>query len=102
MVKLIMPCAVAVALVLGLDTSANAAVATPTLVAPKFAAQDFIAEAAWKCHKRHCFWDLNYTGPVPDYAANWAPPDAPTCYYVQRRISKRWAKVCPEVPLQAR
>ena len=102
MFKLIMPCAVAVALVLCLDTSADAAVATPKLVAPKAAVQNFIAEAAWKCDKRHCFWDPAYTGPVPDYAANWGPPEAPTCYYVQRRISKRWAKVCPEVPLQAR
>jgi len=60
------------------------------------------ANAGWKCEKRHCFWDANYTGPVPEYAANWGPPDAPTCYYVQRRISKRWAKVCPDVPWQAR
>jgi hypothetical protein len=60
------------------------------------------ADAGWKCEKRHCFWDPNYTGPTPDFAANWGPPDQPTCYYVQRRISKRWAKVCPEVPLQAR
>ena len=59
------------------------------------------ADAGWKCEKRHCFWDANYNGPVPDYAA-WGPPEAPTCYYVQRRISKRWAKVCPEVPWQAR
>ena len=101
MVKFLMPCAAA-ALVLGLNTHAHAGAVTPKLVAPKFTVQDFIAEAAWKCEGRHCFWDQNYTGPVPDYAANWGPPDSPTCYYVQRRISKRWAKVCPEVPLQAR
>ena len=101
MVKLFMSCAAA-ALVLGLNTHAHAGVVTPKLVAPKVTAQNFITEAAWKCEGRHCFWDQNYTGPVPDYAANWGPPDSPTCYYVQRRISKRWAKVCPEVPLQAR
>ena len=61
------------------------------------------ANAGWKCDgKRNCFWDPAYSGPTPDFAAGWGPPDAPTCYYVQRRISKRWAKVCPEVPLQAR
>ena len=107
MFKLLMPCAVAIALVSGLDMRAEAAVVTPKLVtpklvAPKVAVQNFVAEAAWKCEKRHCFWDPAYAGPVPDFAANWGPPDAPTCYYVQRRISKRWAKVCPEVPLQAR
>ncbi len=101
MVKFLMPCAAA-ALVLGLNTQAHAAVLTPKLVAPKFTAQDFVAEAAWKCEGRHCFWDQNYTGPVPPFAASWGPPESPTCYYVQRRISKRWAKVCPEVPWQAR
>jgi hypothetical protein len=101
-VKLMMPCAVAIALVLGLDTSADAAVVTPKLIAPKVAAQNFVAEAAWKCGTHRCFWDPAYTGTVPDFAANWGPPDPPTCYYVKRRISKRWRMVCPEVPLQAR
>jgi hypothetical protein len=101
-IRILVPCALAIALALGFNMRADAAVVTPKLAAPKAIAQDFVAEAAWKCHKRHCFWDPNYTGPVPDFAANWGPPDAPTCYYVQRRISKRWAKVCPEVSLQGR
>jgi hypothetical protein len=101
-VKLLMSCAVAVALVSGFDIGADAAVATPNLGAPKGAAQNFVAEAAWKCGTHRCFWDPAYTGAVPDFAANWGPPDPPTCYYVKRRISKRWRMVCPEVPLQAR
>jgi hypothetical protein len=91
----------AIALVLGFNAPAHAAVATPKLVAPKFTAQDFVAEAAWKCGTHRCFWDPAYTGPVPDFATSWGPPNPPTCYYAQRRISKRWRMVCPEVPLQA-
>ena len=102
MIRLFMSCAVAVALVWGCNTDTEAAIATPKLAALKAAPPDFVAETGWKCDKRHCFWDPAYTGPVPDFAANWGPPEAPTCYYVQRRISKRWAKVCPEVPWQAR
>ena len=102
MIKCSMLSGAAIVLVLSFNAPANAGVAMPKLAAPKFTVQDFIAEAAWKCGGRHCFWDQNYTGPVPPFAANWGPPESPTCYYVQRRISKRWAKVCPEVPLQAR
>jgi hypothetical protein len=51
--------------------------------------------AAWKCKKRHCFWTEGYTGPVPEYAAAWGAPQAPGCYYVQGRFSKRWAHYCP-------
>jgi hypothetical protein len=53
------------------------------------------AAAAWKCKKRHCFWTEGYTGAVPDYAAAWGAPQAPGCYYVQGRFSKRWAHYCP-------
>lgn len=58
-------------------------------------AQPADAAPAWKCGKRHCFWVEGYTGPVPDFAANWGPPRQPGCYYALGRLSKRWTEVCP-------
>ncbi|MGI8527700.1 MAG: hypothetical protein ACR2K5_16320 [Pseudolabrys sp.] len=59
------------------------------------------AAAAWKCGKKRCFWVADYSGPVPDFAANWGPPEHSACYYVFRRLAKRWAQVCPSLkPLQ--
>jgi len=60
------------------------------------------SDAGWQCGTKRCFWKADYNGPVPPFAASWAAPESPTCYYVQRRISKRWAKVCPEVDIRAR
>ena len=56
------------------------------------------AAAAWKCGKKHCFWVEGYTGPVPDFAAGWAPPQAPGCYYARNPFVKSWSQVCPPPP----
>jgi len=53
-----------------------------------------LAEPAWKCGKKRCFWVEGYKGPVPDFAAAWAPPSRPGCYYVLRG-SKGWSETCP-------
>ena len=53
-----------------------------------------LAEPAWKCGKKRCFWVEGYKGHVPDFAAQWGPPSQPGCYYVLRR-SKRWSETCP-------
>jgi hypothetical protein len=58
--------------------------------------------AAWKCGKKRCYWLSDYNGPVPEFAANWGAPESPDCYYVNRRATKKWAKVCPLGPWQAR
>jgi hypothetical protein len=102
-VRLLLASAIAaVAVTMAAQPGAEAAVVAPKLAVLRTAPTSFVVDSGWKCSKRHCFWDPAYNGPVPDYAASWGPPEAATCYYVQRRISKRWAKVCPEVPLQAR
>lgn len=89
-------------LVIGMTgVSAAAGVATPAGVAAG-ATLASITSIGWKCEGRRCFWQPEYNGPVPPFAAAWGPPDRPTCYYVQRRISKKWRLVCPEVPWQAR
>lgn len=92
----------AVMFVIGMNVvRADAGVATPTGVVAG-AAQASITNIGWKCEERRCFWRPDYNGPVPAFAAAWGPPDSPTCYYVKRRISKRWRQICPEVPWQAR
>ena len=58
-------------------------------------AQPSDAAPAWKCGKRHCFWVEGYSGPLPDFATSWGPPEQPGCYYVLGRLSKRWSQVCP-------
>ena len=58
--------------------------------------------AAWKCGKKRCFWQTDYNGPVPDFAAAWGAPESPDCYYVLRSMTKKWGKVCPLVPWRAR
>ena len=55
------------------------------------------AAPAWKCAKRHCFWVEGYTGPLPDYARKWGPPEQPGCYWARGLISKRWTQVCPPI-----
>ncbi len=58
------------------------------------------AAPAWKCGKKHCFWTEGYTGPVPDFAANWGQPSGPGCYYVLR-AKKKWVEYCPPTePMQ--
>jgi hypothetical protein len=58
------------------------------------------AAAAWKCGKKHCFWTEGYKGPVPEFAAKWAAPSGPGCYYVLRAKTK-WVEFCPSTrPLQ--
>ncbi len=52
------------------------------------------AAPAWKCAKNKCFW-VEYSGSVPDYAANWGAPKEQGCYYSYRRLSKKWREVCP-------
>jgi hypothetical protein len=53
-----------------------------------------LADPAWKCGKKRCFWVEGYKGPLPDFAARWGQPSQPGCYYVLRR-SKRWLETCP-------
>lgn len=57
--------------------------------------------AAWHCGKKRCFWQTDYNGPVPEFAAAWGAPESQDCYYVLRSLSKKWRKVCPGVPWQA-
>jgi hypothetical protein len=90
----------AVAFVIGMNT-ADAGVVKPNSVLSG-SVQASVANAGWVCEERRCFWRQDYAGPVPPYAAAWGPPDYPTCYYIKRRISKRWRQICPEVPWQAR
>lgn len=80
---------------------ADAGVTSPRLTA-KETVQAPATNVGWMCGERRCFWRPDYAGPVPPFAAAWGPPDYPTCYYVQRRISKRWRQICPEIPWQAR
>ena len=82
-------------------SSADAGVATPYSVVGE-AVPALVMSVGWACGERRCFWRQDYTGPVPPFAATWGPPDSPTCYYVKRRISKKWRQVCPEIPWQAR
>jgi hypothetical protein len=92
----------AATLIIGMNVlSADAAVVTPNSVVSR-SVQAPVTNAAWVCGERRCFWRQDYVGPVPPFAAAWGPPDSPTCYYVKRRISKKWRQVCPEVPWQAR
>jgi len=58
------------------------------------------AASAWKCRKSRCFWVEGYTGPVPDFAANWGPPQQPGCYYARNIFSKRWKQVCPSFSVE--
>jgi hypothetical protein len=60
-------------------------------------AQPSEASPAWKCAKRHCYWVEGYTGPQPEYATKWGPPEQPGCYWALGRFSKRWTQVCPVI-----
>jgi len=59
-----------------------------------FSAVSSEAAPAWKCSKNKCFW-VEYSGPVPEHAANWGAPREQGCYYSYRRLSKKWREVCP-------
>jgi hypothetical protein len=88
--------------VVGANVLGAAAAVVPPSGELNGAAQTAVTSIGWMCEGRRCFWRPEYAGPVPPFAAAWGPPESPTCYYVQRRISKRWRQICPEVPWQAR
>ncbi len=51
-------------------------------------------KADWLCGPDQCVWVNRNVVVVPDYATNWAPPVAPTCFW-KRGFFGRWKLICP-------
>ena len=50
-------------------------------------------KADWLCGVDQCVW-VNRDVVEPDYAAAWAPPIQPNCFW-KRGIFGRWKLICP-------
>jgi hypothetical protein len=85
--------ALGAALLLG-GQPAQAVTPLPALNAAPAAAS--VAKVAWVCGPVQCVWDptpdAGYV--VPDYAAAWAAPLYPSCYW-KRGFLGRWKMICP-------
>jgi hypothetical protein len=57
-----------------------------------FAAQP--VKADWLCGPVRCVWVNYHVVNVPDYAATWTAPAAPTCFW-KRGFFGRWKLICP-------
>jgi hypothetical protein len=51
------------------------------------------AKANWLCGPEQCVW-VHHHVVVPAFAATWAPPMAPSCFW-RRGIFGRWRMICP-------
>ncbi len=82
----------AIALLLGINVGAEAAVVGPSSVTAPASAT---IPVRWVCGPYRCAYIPNYAGPivVHRYMRGWAPPPSPHCNYVRGRRG-RWALIC--------
>jgi hypothetical protein len=51
-------------------------------------------QAGWLCGPVQCVWVNRPVAVVPAYAATWAAPVAPSCFW-RRGFLGRWRMICP-------
>jgi hypothetical protein len=84
----------ALALLIGLQANAaQAAIASPALVAAAAQQAPDITAVRWVCGPLRCVWRPGFRGPAHPWAAGWGAPRHANCVW-ERTRGGPWVEIC--------